>query len=80
MACLFFVMVTVHFNGGMSLRESRAVNYLDLGAGSRVATFSDRAQEMENHLAGVTFDWTNHSGFAPGMHPSTGIGPTNLTN
>ena len=74
MACLLFVMMMFHFNGGGALRQSSPALYVDFTGGNHAVTFSDRAQETENHLAGVTFDWTNHSGF-----PSS-IGFTRVTN
>src|SRR5882757_8610970 len=59
MACLLFAMMLFHFNGMGGSRESRPAIYADFTSGSNSVTFSDHAQEQENHLAGVTFDWTN---------------------
>lgn len=81
MACAMFAVMVFHFNGGSALRDSQPAIYVDFTGGSNAATFSDRAQEQENHLAGVTFDWTNHSGFQSSMRSRTGFGPsTNLSN
>jgi hypothetical protein len=81
LACVLFALMIFHFNGGGALRENRPVMYVDFTGGSNATTFSDQAQEMENHLAGVTFDWTNHSVFKSSMRSRTGIGPsTNLSN
>lgn len=81
MACLLFAMMVFHFNGGGTWRESRPALYADFTAGSNSVTFSDQAQELENHVSGVTFDWTNHSVFKSSMRSHFGSGPsTNLTN
>ena len=81
MACVLFAMMVFHFNGGAALRETRPVGYVDFTHNGNATTFSDHAQELENHLAGVTFDWTNHSGFKSSMPSRTGSGPsTNLSN
>jgi hypothetical protein len=77
MACVLFALMMFHFNGGSSLRESKPVLALVLGNGGGAAGFSDSALEPENHLAVVTFDWTNHTGFKSSM----GFTPTtNLSN
>jgi len=81
MACMFFAMMVFHFNGGGSWRDSRPALYADFTSGSNTVTFSDHGQEVENHLAGVTFDWTNGSVFKSSMRSRTGFGPsTNLSN
>ena len=81
MACALFAMMVFHFNGGGAWRDSRPALYADFTAGSNTVTFSDRAQELENHMAGVTFDWTNHSVFKSSMRSHFGPGPTtNLSN
>ena len=67
MACLMFAMLIFHFNVGGSLRDSKPVMTLVLSNDNQVAGFSDSAQEPENHLATVTFDWTNHTGFKSSM-------------
>ena len=67
MACLMFAMLIFHFNAGSSLHESKPVMALVLSNDSRPASFSDSALEPENHLATVTFDWTNHTGFKSSM-------------
>jgi len=81
MACVLLGMMVLHFNGGGALRDSRPAMYVNFTGGSNTTTFSDQAQEVENHLAGVTFDWTNHTGFKSSMRSRTGFGPsTNLSN
>lgn len=81
MACMFFAVMVFHFNGGGSWRDSRPALYADFSSGSNTVTFSDRAQEVENHLAGVTFDWTNGSVLKSSMRSHFGFGPsTNLSN
>jgi hypothetical protein len=81
MACLLFALMMFHFNGGGALRDSRPVLYMNFAGDSNPVTFSDHAQETENHLAAVTFDWTNHGDFKSSMRSRTGFGPsTNLSN
>jgi hypothetical protein len=81
MACLFFTLVTLHFNGAPGWRGSSANSYADFSSGSNSAAFSDRAQEPENHLSRVTFDWTNHSNFKSSMCSLSGQTPaTNFSN
>jgi hypothetical protein len=81
MACLFFVLMMFHFNGGGALRDNCPAVYVNFTGDSNVVTFSDRAQETENHLAAVTFDWTNHGDFKSSMRSRVGFGPsTNLSN
>jgi hypothetical protein len=57
LACLFFVMMALHFNDGGLWSRPRlmpsATNSGDIYGG----------QASQNHLASVTFDWTNHSNF-----------------
>ena len=67
MACLMFAMLIFHFDGGGSLREPKPAMALALSNDSPVTGFSDSALEPENHLATVTFDWTNHTGFKSSM-------------
>jgi hypothetical protein len=80
-ACLFFALVTLHFNGAPGWRGTGANVYANFSSGSNSAAFSDRAQEPENHVARVTFDWTNHSVFKSSMRSPSGQMPaTNLSN
>ncbi|HSY18453.1 MAG TPA: hypothetical protein VK815_08980 [Candidatus Acidoferrales bacterium] len=76
MACMLFAMMVFHFNGLAGWQESRPATYADFTAGSNSVTFSDHAQEVENHVDGVTFDWTNHSVFKSSMRSHFGPGPT----
>jgi len=81
MACMLFAMMVFHFNGVGGWRESRPAMYVDFTVGSNRAAFSDHAQELENHVSGVTFDWTNHSDIKSSMRSHFGSGPsTNLSN
>lgn len=81
MACLMFALLMLHINGGGELRERRPAMYVDFAPASAPAPFSDRAQEVENRVDGVTFDWTNHGDFKSSMRSRTGFGPsTNLSN
>lgn len=80
-ACLFFALVTLHFNGAAGWRETGVIKYADFAGGSPATTFSDDAQEPVNHLASVTFDWTNQSVFKSSMRSQSGQMPTtNLSN
>ncbi len=80
-ACLLFALMTLHFNGPAAWRGAGAVAYANFAANSNAAAFSDHAQEPENHLASVTFDWTNHSVFKSSMRSLSGQTPaTNLSN
>jgi len=76
MACLLFAMLTFHFNNGV-LPEPKPGWAMISSNNSPMAGFSDSAQEVENHLAAITFDWTNHTGFKS----SIGFTPkTNFSN
>ncbi|HEY2330252.1 MAG TPA: hypothetical protein VGI63_10620 [Verrucomicrobiae bacterium] len=66
MACLFFVMMVAHFNGG-SLWSNQRLLTAGFTNGSGVYYDGDGGQTPENHLAGVTFDWTNHANFQSSM-------------
>lgn len=71
MVCLLFAMMMFHFNSGV-LPEQRPEVAMISSNGSPVAGFSDHAQETENHLSSITFDWTNHTG----IKSSIGFTPT----
>jgi hypothetical protein len=81
MVCGFFAVLMLHFNGTGDLHGTKpALNLLDSNENSAVH-FSDGAQETENHLAAVTFDWTNHTGFKSSIGSHFGPGPsTNFSN
>jgi hypothetical protein len=74
-------MLLVHFNGAGELRGPRPVMTMVLSNGSLAGGFSDHAKELENHVATVTFDWTNHSGFKSSIGSQSGPVPsTNFSN
>ena len=73
MVCVLFAMLMFHFNGGGVMHEKPAMALIS-STESRAASFSDEAQEAQNHVASVTFDWTNHTGF------KSSIGFTPMTN
>ncbi len=76
MVCVLFAMMMFHFNSGV-LREPKPQFAMISSNGNSVAGFCDRAQETENRLDAVTFDWTNHTG----IKSSIGFTPTtNLSN
>jgi hypothetical protein len=76
MVCLLFAMLMIHFNNG-DMHEPKPAWAMVSSNGDRAASFSDSAQENENHLSAITFDWTNHTGF----QSSIGFTPTtNLSN
>lgn len=72
MICLLFAMLMFHFNSGV-LHEQKPAMAMISSNGDRLANFSDQAQETENHMASITFDWTNHTGFKSsiGFTPTT---------
>lgn len=75
MACLCFVMLAAHFNGGIWSQQRIATT----ARTNQNCVFydGDGGQVSQNHLAGVTFDWTNCSGF----QSSIGFAPkTNSSN
>lgn len=76
MACLFFVMLAAHFNGGGIWSQQRISSATTTNQ-NYVFYDGDGGQVAQNHLAGVTFDWTNRSGFPS----SIGFAPkTNSSN
>jgi hypothetical protein len=78
--CLLFGLMVLHFNVG-SWRESRPVMTMNYSAGSNAVAFSDHAQERENHLATVTFDWTNKGAIQSSIGSHFGPVPsTNFSN
>src|ERR1700744_4048882 len=73
MVCSFFALMMFHFNGPEIMHETKPALSLLASNGSSMVRFSDEAQEPQNHLAAVTFDWTNHTGFKSsiGFTPTT---------
>ena len=81
LVCGLFALLVIHFNGGAELRAPRPVMTMVLSNGTLAGGFSDRAQELQNHVATVTFDWTNHSGFQSSIGSQSGLVPsTNFSN
>ncbi len=81
LVCGLFALLLVHLNGGAELRGPQPVRTMVLSNGSLAGGFSDRALEPENHLATVTFDWTNHGGFQSSIGSQSGPVPsTNFSN
>ena len=79
-ACLLFALMLLHFNGG-GWHESRSAMLVNFSTGSNAVAFSDHAQERENHLATVTFDWTNKGVFQSSIGSHFGSMPTtNFSN
>jgi hypothetical protein len=74
--CLLFALMTLHFGGAGNWRDSGRSVYANFTGGSNTIVFSDGAQEQENHLAGVTFDWTNEGVFQSSIGSHTGLGPS----
>ena len=59
MACLLFTLMAFnHEGGGLGAQPMMG---LVLSNQSYAAYASGASQPAQNHLAGVTFDWTNHS-------------------
>jgi hypothetical protein len=73
MVCVLFAMLMFHFNSGGVLPGPKPVLAPVSSNNSSAASFSDSAQEAQNHVATVTFDWTNHTGFKSsiGFTPTT---------
>ncbi len=79
-ACLLAAMMLLHFNSG-TWRESRSAMLVNFTTGSNAVVFSDHAQERENHLATVTFDWTNKGAIQSSIGSHFGSMPaTNFSN
>jgi len=74
--CLLFAMLTLHFGGAGNWRESGHDVYANFSGGSNTIVFSDHAQEQENHLATVTFDWTNKGVFQSSIGSHSGLWPS----
>lgn len=73
---LFLVMMAAHFNSGGIWPQHR-ITSASLTNQNYVFYDGDSGHVSENHLAGVTFDWTNRSGF----QSSIGFAPkTNSSN
>jgi hypothetical protein len=79
--CLLFALMTLHFGGTGNWRDSGRSVYANFTGGSNTIVFSDGAQEQQNHLAGVTFDWTNEGVFQSSIRSHSGLWPsTNMSN
>jgi hypothetical protein len=72
MVCVFFAVMMFHINGDGILHERKPVLAMICSNENRATGFSDFAQETENHVSSVTFDWTNHTRF----QSSIGFTPT----
>jgi hypothetical protein len=70
MACLLLTLTALNFsNGGLPQKPALSLVLSNKG---RVFNSNDDGQMAQNHLATVTFDWTNHGGF----NSSMGFTPT----
>jgi len=79
-ACLLLAMMVLHLNVG-SWRTARPATGLDFTRDGIASAFSDHAQERENHLATVTFDWTNKGVIQSSIGSHSGLWPsTNFSN
>ena len=74
-ACLFFTLMILHFNAG-TWRENRMATGVNFYTGSNAVAFSNYAQERENHLDNVTFDWTNKGAIQSSIGSHFGSMPT----
>ncbi len=81
MVCACMAVMVLHFNGmGDTHGAKPVVNLLSSNENS-AAPYSDENAQVQNHLAAVTFDWTNHSGFKSSIGSHFGPGPsTNSSN
>ena len=73
MACALLTLMAFNRNGD-GLGQKPAMAFI-LSSPSDAAQASDGAQTAENHLAAVTFDWTNRSVFKSSIRftPSTNL-------
>lgn len=76
MACLFFIMLMIHFNSGGFWSERAVMSATATNQGLAYYE-SDGGQAAQNHLSSVTFDWTNHNGFRSSIRFTPN---TNLSN
>lgn len=75
MACVLLTLMALDHDGS-GLKSKMPIGLI-LSKQDNAAFVSDGAQTRENHLAAVTFGWTNGSVFRPNI----GFTPTtNLTN
>jgi hypothetical protein len=73
---VFATLTLMAFNPATGL-GTRPVTPPRLGVGSVAAYAGNDAQTVQNHVARITFDWTNHGNF----HSSISFTPTtNLSN
>ena len=80
LGCVVFTLVSFHFRSDPAWRQA-AIPAGSPASVSNCAAFSDHAQEPQNHLASVTFDWTNPSIIKSSIRSQTGWPPaTNFSN
>jgi hypothetical protein len=72
-ACALVAMLALHFNGGGALGQKPVMTLTGSGQNGASDAGND-GQTMQNQLAAVTFDWTNHSDF------NSSMGFTPMTN
>jgi hypothetical protein len=65
-ACAFMALTTMHRDTGSLLAAGRDTN-LFIGGQQLIISHPKTGQSAQNHLAGVTFDWTNRSLFKSSM-------------
>ena len=81
MVCACLALMVVHFNGTGEMRATKPVINLLASNENSAVSFSDEAAEVQNHVATVTFDWTNHTVFKSSIGSHFGPGPlTNFSN
>ena len=81
MVCACMALMVVHYNFTAEPHGAKPVVSLLASNESGAVPFSDVASEAENHVAAVTFDWTNHTGFKSSIGSHFGPWPsTNFSN
>lgn len=81
MVCACMALMVLHFDVAGEMHGAKPVVNPVGSSGNAAAPYSDEAAQVQNHLAAVTFDWTNHSDFKSSIGSHFGPGPsTNSSN
>jgi hypothetical protein len=63
-ACLLLTFLAFNQGGNLSMDSmNRKLETTMIMSNQSCAAYASGAQDEQNHLAAVTFDWTNHGGF-----------------
>lgn len=81
MMCAWLGLMIAHFNGTGEIHGAKPVINLLASNENSAVSYRDEAAEVQNHVATVTFDWTNHTVFKSSIGSHSGLGPsTNFSN